>query len=212
LTDCVRTGRSAETLGPGWVNAFIAAMDRGAKERVGVVVEAIGTGGIKRMLDLGGGSGAFSLAFARAIPELKAEILDFSDVIPLTEENIRKAGLVDRVTARIGDVLHDPLGENYDLILASQVTHAFSAEENRELFQRTYHALAPKGRMVVQDFILNPSKTAPRAAALFSLNMLAGSRAGGSYSEPEYTSWMQSAGFADVRRLSPSGLMVGVRA
>jgi (2Fe-2S) ferredoxin/predicted O-methyltransferase YrrM len=212
LTDCVRTGRSAETRGPGWVNAFIAAMDRGAKERVGVVVEAIGTGGIKRMLDLGGGSGAFSLAFARAIPELKAEILDFSDVIPLTEENIRKAGLVDRVTARIGDVLHDPLGENYDLILASQVTHAFSAEENRELFQRTYHALAPKGRMVVQDFILNPSKTAPRAAALFSLNMLAGSRAGGSYSEPEYTSWMQSAGFADVRRLSPSGLMVGVRA
>ena len=116
------------------MNAFIAAMDRGAEERVGVVVEAIGTGGIKFMLDLGGGSGAFSRAFARAIPELKAEILDFSDVIALTEENIRKAGLMDRVTARIGDVVHDPLGENCDLILASQVLTRFPAKRTANCF------------------------------------------------------------------------------
>jgi hypothetical protein len=84
---------------------------------------------------------------------------------------------------------------------------------NRELFQRTYHGLASRGRMVVQDFILNPSKTAPRVAGpVLSECMLAGSRAGSIYSEPEYTSWMQSAGFADVRRLAPSGLMVGVLA
>lgn len=210
LTACVRAGTSEETRSPSWVKDFIAAMDRGAKERAGAVISATGRK-IRRMLDLGGGSGAYSIAFARAIPELRAEIRDLGEVIPLTQENIRKAGLSDRITARVSDVLKDPLGENYDLILASQVTHAFSPKENRDLFQRSYHALAPKGQMVVQDFILEPDKTSPRIATLFALNMLAGTRAGCSYSEPEYTNWLQNAGFTDVRRVRPGGLMIGVR-
>jgi (2Fe-2S) ferredoxin/predicted O-methyltransferase YrrM len=217
LTECVRVGTSVETRArdDNWVKAFIAAMDRNAKERSGALVKAIGTKGIKRMLDLGGGSGAYSIALARAIPGLKAEILDLSDVVPLAQENIRKAGLADRITTRPGDMLRDLLGENYDLILVSAICHMFSPEENRELFQRTYNALAPKGQLVVQDFILEPSKTAPRAAALFSLNMLVATQAGSSYSEPEYTNWLRSAGFSDVRRVrlpGPGGLMIGVRA
>jgi (2Fe-2S) ferredoxin/predicted O-methyltransferase YrrM len=210
LTACVRAGTSGETRSPSWVKDFITAMDRGAKERVGAVIHATGRK-LGRMLDLGGGSGAYSIAFARAIPELKAEILDLGEVIPLTRVNIQKAGLSDRISARVGDVLRDPLGENYDLILASQVTHAFSVEENRELFRRAYHALAPEGQIVVQDFILEPDKTAPRVAALFALNMLAGTRAGCTYSEPEYTSWLQDAGFTEVRRVRPGGVMIGVR-
>jgi predicted O-methyltransferase YrrM len=217
LTECVRGGTSVEARSreDNWVTAFSAAMDRNAKERVGAVVKAIGTRGIKRMLDLGGGSGAYSIAFARAVPGLKSEILDLDDVVPLAQENIRKAGLADHISARVGDLLSDPLGENYDMILASAICHMFSPEQNRKLFQRAYNALAPKGQVVVQDFILEPSKTAPRAAALFSLNMLVGTRAGSSYSEPEYTSWLRKAGFSDVRPVrlpGPSGLMIAVRA
>lgn len=217
LTECVRAGTSVTTRDrdDNWVKAFIAAMDRNARERAGAVVKAVGAGGIKRMLDLGGGSGAYSIAFARAIPELKSEILDLGEVVPLTQENIQKAGLADRIRTRVGDMLHDPLGKNYDLVLASAICHMFSEEENRGLFQRAYNALAPKGQFVVQDFILEPSKTAPRAAALFSLNMLVGTRAGSTYSEPEYASWLRDAGFTDVRRVrlpGPSGLMIGGRA
>ena len=217
LTECVLAGTSVGTRSreDNWVKAFIAAMDRNAKERADAVVKAVGTSGIKRMLDLGGGSGAYSIAFARAIPGLKAEILDLGDVVPLAQENIRKAGLSDRITTRVGDMLRDPMGENHDLILASAICHMFSPEENHELFQRAYCGLAPRGQLDVQDFILEPSKTAPRAAALFSLNMLVGTRAGSSYSEPEYASWLRNAGFSDVRRVrlaGPSGLMIGVRA
>ena len=216
LTECVLAGSSVETRSheDNWVKAFIAAMDRNAKERAGTVVKAIGTSGIKRMLDLGGGSGAYSIAFAQAIPGLKSEILDLAEVIPLAQENVRKAGLADRITTRVGDMLRDPLGENYDLILVSAICHMFSPDENRELFQQAYKALAPKGQMVVQDLILEPNKTAPRAAALFSLNMLVGTRAGSSYSEPEYASWLCGAGLSDVRRVrlpGPTGLMIGVR-
>jgi (2Fe-2S) ferredoxin/predicted O-methyltransferase YrrM len=217
LTECVRAGTPVQTSGreDNWVTPFIAAMDRNAKERAGAVVKAIGRSGFKRMLDLGGGSGAYSIALARAIPGLQSEILDTRDVVPLAQEYVRKAGLADRITTRVGDMLRDPLGEDYDLILVSAICHMFSPAENRALFERAYNALAPDGQLVVQDFILEPSKTAPRAAALFSLNMLVGTRSGSSYSEPEYASWLGDAGFADVRRVrlpGPSGLMIGVRA
>jgi (2Fe-2S) ferredoxin/predicted O-methyltransferase YrrM len=216
LTDCVRAGTSVAARGreDKWVSDFIAAMDRNAKERAGALVRAVGTSGIKRMLDLGGGSGALSIAFASAAPGLTSEILDLADVVPLAQDYIRRAGFADRITTRVGDMLRDPLGEKYDLILISAICHMFSPEENRRLFQRAYTALASGGRLVVQDFILEPSKTAPRAAALFSLNMLVGTRAGSSYSEPAYASWLRDADFSDVRRVrlpGPAGLMIAVR-
>ena len=217
LTECVLAGTSVQprVRDGSWTKPFIAAMDRSAKERAGAVVKAIAGSGIKRMLDLGGGSGAYSIVFARAIPGLTSEILDTADVVPLAQEYIRNAGLADRVTTRVGDMLRDPLGTNYDLVLVSAICHMFSPTENRDLFLYAYNALAPRGQIVVQDFILEPEKTAPRVAALFSLNMLVGTRAGSSYSEPEYASWLRDAGFSDVRRVrlpGPSGLMIGVRA
>src|SRR5271166_3684265 len=215
LTECVRAGTQPRVGHGDWTNAFIAAMDRNAKERAGAVVKALAPYEFQRVLDLGGGSGAYSIALARAVPGLKAEILDTSDVVPLTREYIRKARLANRISARVGDMLSDPLGEGYDLVLVSAICHMFSADENRTLFERALNALAPKGRIVVQDFILEPDKTAPRAAALFALNMLVGTTAGSTYSEPEYANWLRDAGFTEVRRVrlpGPSGLMIGVRA
>jgi (2Fe-2S) ferredoxin/SAM-dependent methyltransferase len=216
LTDAVKAGTAVDTSGrdAGWVTAFIAAMDRNARERANSVVKAVGADGIGRMLDMGGGSAAYSIAFARAVPQLNSVVLDLGEVVPLAQENIQLAGLADRIAVQQGDMLRDPLGVNYDLVLASAICHMFSPEENRRLFQRVYSALAPRGRFVVQDFILEPNKTAPRQAALFSLNMLVGTRAGSSYSEAEYAAWLQETGFSDVRRVylpGPGDLMIGVR-
>jgi len=64
----------------------------------------------------------------------------------------------------------------------------------------------------VQDFILNPDKTGPQHAALFSLNMLVSTDSGASYSEFEYTNWMKAAGFTEICRINlpgPSDLIVG---
>ena len=176
--------------------------------------DAVGTDGIQRVLDLGGGSGAYSIAFVRANPRATAEVLDLPDVIPLTQEYIRRAGLADRVHARAGDMLRDSLGTGFDLVLVSAICHMFSPEENRSLFQRAHAALAPGGRLLVQDFILEPEKTAPRFATLFSLNMLVGTVGGASYSEQEYALWLTEAGFSEVNRVrlpGPAGLMIGRR-
>ena len=216
LTDAVRRGtrvptdrdRSAQS-----TRNFIDTMQRNAKDRAPLVVKALGTSGVRRILDLGGGSGAYSIAFAKASPDIKCEILDVAEVLSITNGYVQKAGTSTQINLRTGDMLQDDFGSGYDLIMLNAICHMFSEEQNQELFCRAHKALAPQGRLVVQDFILNPEKTGPQQAALFSLNMLVNTEAGASYSEPEYTSWMKAAGFGDVRRINlpgPSALIVGL--
>ncbi|MGD0790375.1 MAG: methyltransferase [Terriglobales bacterium] len=198
---------------PEWTCNFIAGMQRSAKDRAPLVVKTLGTAGVRRILDLGGGSGAYSIAFAKASPDVQCEILDIPEVVPLTTEYVSRAGVLAQVSLRTGDMLQDDFGSGYDIIMLNAICHMFSEEQNRDIFRRAHQALAPNGRLVVQDFILNPDKTGPQHAALFSLNMLVSTDAGASYSEFEYTHWMKAAGFTEVRRINlpgPSDLIVGL--
>jgi predicted O-methyltransferase YrrM len=207
-------GREAAARGDDWTQAFIAAMHRNASERAGAVVRAVGAAEVRRMLDVGGGSGAYSIAFAKANPELAADILDLAEVGPIAQGHIERAGVADRVRVRTGDLRVDKLGQGYDLVFVSAICHMLDENENRDLLGRCRDALRPGGRIVVQEFILEPDKTAPKSAALFALNMLVGTRAGSAYSEPEYAAWLAEAGFRDVCRVrlpGPAGLMIATR-
>ncbi len=219
LTDCVRAGTAVArdeiaSRGQEWTEAFIAAMHRNASERAPLVVRAVGAENVRRMLDVGGGSGAYSIAFAQANPALQADILDLSTVEPIAQRHIEAAGVVDRVKVRAGDLRRDSLGEGYDLVFVSAICHMLSSRENFDLLRRGREALRPGGRIVIQDFILEADKTAPRFAALFALNMLVGTSGGSSYSEPEYTTWLGEAGFREIRHVrlpGITGLMIGSR-
>src|SRR5208337_1866384 len=216
LTDAVRSGMRipiSRDHTPEWTRSFITGMQRNAKDRAPLVVKALGTAGVRRILDLGGGSGAYSIAFAKASSDLRCEILDVPEVVPLTTAYVNKAGVSAQVSLRSGDMLTDDLGSGYDIIMLNAICHMFSEEQNQQLFRRARKALAPNGRLVVQDFILNSDKTAPLHAALFSLNMLVATDQGASYNETEYSGWMKNAGFADIFRIKlpgPSDLIVGL--
>lgn len=214
LTEAVRRGTRVpvDRDQPGWTQNFIAGMQRNAKHRAPLMVKNLGTAGIRRILDLGGGSGAYSIAFAKASPDVHCDILDLPDVVPLTLEYVKNAGVSTQISFRPGDMLRDDLGSNYDVIMLNAICHMFSEEQNQQLFRRARHALAPRGRLAMQDFILNNEKTGPQHAALFALNMLVGTEAGASYSEAEYAAWMKAAGFSAVSRINlpgPSDLIVG---
>ena len=212
LTECVRTGTATpEERGAEGTEAFIAAMHNNARQRAVPLAGAVAAGA-SRMLDVGGGSGAYAIAFAQANPQLRAEVFDQPAVLAIAERHIREAGLEDRVSTRVGDLRTDEFGGGYDLVLISAICHMLSEEENRDLLARACRALAPAGRIVIQDFLLRADKTGPRAAALFSLNMLVNTRSGASYSEDEYTRWLREAGFGEVRRVpmaGPAGVLVG---
>ncbi len=219
LTEAVQKGTAAgyeemSERGEDWTESFIAAMHRNAAERAPMVVLSAGARGARRMLDVGGGSGAYSIAFAKANEQLSVDLLDLPAVLPIAQSHIENAGLSGRVKTRAGDLRTDGFGSGYDMVLVSQICHMLSRAENRDLLRRCFQALNAGGRLVIQEFILEADKTAPKSAALFSLNMLVGTAAGASYSEPEYTEWLREAGFKDINRVrlpGPSGLMIGIR-
>jgi (2Fe-2S) ferredoxin/SAM-dependent methyltransferase len=219
LTACVREGTSVTARqGPRrddeWTTAFIAAMHKNARLRAPLVVQAVGLEGVRRVLDLGGGSGAYSIAFAEARPDLTAEILDLATVVPIAERHIAEAGLAGRVKTRVGDLHDDAYGTGYDLVFVSAICHMNSPDENRAMLAKAFAALSPAGRVVIQDFVLTADKTGPRTGALFALNMLVGTRAGSAYSEDEYLGWLREAGFAEPRRASlpgPTDLVIARR-
>ena len=219
LTDCVRAGtavghREMAERGEDWTKPFIAAMHRNAAERAPLVVQAVGPAAGERLLDVGGGSAAYSIAFAQAHAKLHATVLDLATVLPIAQGHINAAGLADRVQTRAGDLRSDPLGRGFTLVLVSAICHMLSPADNQDLLRRCFKALEPQGRVVIQDFILEPDKTAPKQAALFALNMLVGTPAGSTYSDEEYTAWLREAGFHEVRQIrlpGPSSLMLGVK-
>jgi SAM-dependent methyltransferase len=217
LTECVRTGttlgrRSAGT--DDWTVAFIAAMHANASRRAEAVVGAVDAARVRKMLDVGGGSGAYSIAFAQSNPALAAEILDIGDVVPIARRYIAEAGVADRVTVREGDLRTSDFGTGFDLVLISAICHMLSEDENRALVAKAYAALGAGGRIVISDFILDPDRAGPRMAAMFALNMLVGTRRGNSYTEQEYAAWMRESGFGGTRRVAlpgPAHLMIGAR-
>lgn len=203
LTECVRSGTTARQPGrreADGIEAFIGAMHTRALLVADRLVAAVGTQGTCRMLDLGGGAGTFALAFARANPRLRAEVLDRPDVVPIAARHIAEAGLADRVAAREGDLRTDAFGEGYDLLLASAVCHLFDEAGNQDFLHRCACALVPGGRLVVRDFLLDPDRAGPKEAALFALNMLVSTTRGNVYTEAQYRAWLTAAGFGSIER------------
>ena len=138
LTEVVRTGEPAQrremhARGDDWTVPFIAAMHRNAALRAPALVKSVGTTGVRRFLDIGGGSGAYSIAFAREAPALEAEVFDLATVVPIARRHAEEAGLDTRVHTRVGDLRRDSFGEGLDLALLSAICHMLGPDENPRL-------------------------------------------------------------------------------
>jgi 2-polyprenyl-3-methyl-5-hydroxy-6-metoxy-1,4-benzoquinol methylase len=152
------------------------------------------------VLDVGGGSGAFAMAFVRAQAGISATIFDLPNVLSLTQKYIEQERLADKIKTVAGDYMVDELGSGFDLVFLSAIIHSNSAEENRKLIRKCAQALIPRGQVVVQDFIMDADRTSPVHGAFFALNMLVGTEAGDTYTESEVRSWMEEAELSNLIR------------
>jgi predicted O-methyltransferase YrrM len=184
-----------------WLTPFIAAMHYNSSAKAPSVIGLIDIRDVKQVLDVGGGSGAYSIAFCRADPEIETTVLDLPNVIPLTQKYIEDAEMTHRIKTVRGDYHCDDLGEEFDLVFLSAVIHSNSPEENAALMSKCRKSLKPCGQIVIQDFIVDPTRTSPPHAALFALNMLVATDAGDTYTEAEVRGWLETAGFRDVKRV-----------
>ena len=135
------------------------------------------------------------MAFLRACPGAEATLFDLPEVIPLAERRLAAEGLRGRVRLVAGDYMADPLPAGADLAWVSAIIHSLPREENRRLFASIHRALVPGGTIAVRDVVMEPDRTRPPMGALFAVNMLVGTEAGGTFTFEEIREDLESAGF-----------------
>jgi 2-hydroxy-4-(methylsulfanyl)butanoate S-methyltransferase len=126
----------------------------------------------RRLLDVGGGSGAFSITLCRRFPDLTATILDFPSVEPAAHDFVRQAGMTQRIAFMPGNALVTPWPGGQDAILMSYLLSAVSAHGVDQLLARAFAALVPGGRIVLHDFMVDDDGRGPATAALWLVNAL----------------------------------------
>lgn len=205
LTKVVKSGKSADPAeindrGEGWLFPFINAMHDRAIKLAPVQLANIDLSGIKTILDVGGGSGAYSMEFISKKPELEATVFDLPNVVPITKKFIEKEGYSDKIKTFTGDYTKDDLPKGYDLVFLSAIIHSNSLEINQDLIKKCYSALNTKGKIIIMDWIMSNDRTQPTSGAIFAINMLVGTEAGDCFTEQEVAEMLTTAGFEDISK------------
>lgn len=183
---------------PGANRNFILAMAEVSRHRVAPILDLLPLASARRFCDLGGGPGHFACEAARRYPGLQVVLVDLPLTVQVAREQIAASGLEGRVTTRACDFYVESeldLGGPADLVLISQVLHAEGPEENRALLRKLAPQVPPGGTVAVVENLVDESRTAPLAGALFAVNMLAGTERGRTYTAGEISSWLAEAGF-----------------
>ena len=150
------------------------------------------------LLDLGGGSGAYTVAILQRYPHLRAVIFDLPQVCRLAEEVICQEGLAERVRIVAGDYEHDALPPGPDVVLWSGNLHASSPESCRRVLTKLHALLPPTGMVLIHDYLLDDSHAAPLIPALLALHLTLVSEHGQVYSGAELCALLIQAGFAEI--------------
>ena len=197
-----------------WVDSFIAAMHYRGIKQAKLIAMMIDLSNSKKILDVGGGSAAFSMEIVKRNPAIKATVLDLPHVIPLTKNYVEQEGLINNFDFIEGNYLSQDFGKDYDIILLSAIVHINSYEQNKMIIRKCADALNQNGIVIINDFIMNEDRTQPYHGAIFSINMLVGTASGDTYTEEEMKEWFKSAGFSKIERKKTSfasDLMIGTK-
>lgn len=165
----------------------------------------------RSLLDIGGGTGSWSIAAAQVHPELHCTVLDLPVVVGVAEERIASAGLNARVHAVACDVQTDPLPEGHDTFLIANLVHYWSPQEN-QAFLRRVRSVAPEGaRLLLADFWTDSTHTQPVHAALMAGEFAVHMDHGDVYSVEELSGWLAETGWrflSHVPLAGPQSLIV----
>ena len=208
LDEVVQTGKPARKARGH--EAFILGMHDVSALRAPALMRALPLKGRSRVLDMGGGPGTYAAHMARR--GLDVTVFDVPETGPIFRKVMRREG-VTGVKFKGGDFFTDPLGKGYDLALMSQILHMFSPADNVRLLTRAHAALSPGGVAVVQELPIEPTRTHPPHAAIFSINMLVNTAGGRAYHHDEIAAWLAEAGFTRtrVKRTSDTVLVMGTK-
>jgi len=212
LTDIVRGGtKSLAERGTFFrgeeLKAFIGAMHAVSAPRAEEMITTINPGQSKALLDLGGASGTYTIAFLKNSPEMKATLFDLPNVIELAQDRLEKEELLDRVNLIGGDYLNDEIPQGHDLAFLSAIIHSNSYEQNVSLYKKVFSSLIRGGRIIIRDHVMESDRIHSQDGAIFAVNMLVATEGGRTYTLDEIRTGLSQAGFENIRQLKKSDRM-----
>jgi precorrin-6B methylase 2 len=164
-----------------------------------------------RVLDLGAGSGVWGIALAQASPKVLVTAVDMPGVLAVTQKAAQRFGVADQFAYLSADIFQDDLGRGFSIATLGHILHMAGSDTNRSLLDRIFASLAPGGTLAIGEFVVNEDRMGPVGPLAFAVNMLVHTQHGNAYTFGEIRSWLQEAGFVNVRTLAapaPSPLIL----
>ena len=200
-----------------FAESFTAAMDcRGRVLGPGLAAALAGSqpkNPPHRLLDVGGGSGVYSIAVARSFPQARATVLEAAPVDRIARRTISAARLGGRIDVVTADMFTDSWPADHDTHLFSNVIHDWNESDCRLLLGRSVAALPDSGRLLIHDMLLDDDKSGPLWAAEYSV-LLTTVTQGRLYSAKEIGSWLTDLGLvimAQVPTALGRSVLIGKR-
>ena len=159
-----------------------------------VLAEAFPLYGCRVLLDVGGGTGLYSIAYLQHNPEMTAIVWDRPEVLKVTHELAEAYGVADRLECRSGDMFSDPVPHGADAVLFSNVLHDWDVPDCKALLGRIAEALPAGRKVLIHDVFLHDAMDGPLPVALYSAALFSLTE-GRAYSAGEYRAWLEEAGF-----------------
>lgn len=162
------------------------------------LAEAFDFSRYKRVLDLGGGTGAMSIGLCKTNENLRATVFDLPENVRKADDFISKSNLQNRIETVGGDLTKDDLPADFDVALLANLVSVFDAETNKKLLADIYRKLPAGGACIISGWILDENRLAPEISALFCLEDICWQSPDVEKNFSVYKSWLEAAGFRDI--------------
>jgi len=168
----------------------------------------------KKILDLGGGTGAVSIALCRSYPKLEALVFDLPENIEVAKKLVEKEEASNRISLIEGDFKEDNLPDDFDTVLLANFMAVADAEDNKRLLKKLYEKLPARGVCILSGWIIDDSHLAPQLSVLFCLEDICWNAPDVERNEKIYTEWLEEAGFSEIKcetYLEPTKMLYGLK-
>lgn len=191
-------------IAPELAQAIAAYMHANCLPAAVVAAQCAGLTNTRKLLDVGSGSGCFSIAFAQAHANLRCTLMDLQAMCDVALGYAKAAGVEDRIDSRTVDMFRQPWPRGYDAIFFSNIFHDWDFDTCAMLTRKAYEALPSGGRILLHEMLLDDTHDGPSTAVAFSFYMLLSTK-GQQFTAAELRTLLSDAGFSNVGVVAAHG-------
>lgn len=163
------------------------------------LAEKIDLSSSRRILDAGGGSGGLAVGLCECCPEANITIAELPSVVPITRTFISNAGMAHKINVIATDITEQPPEGRYDTAIVRSFLQVLSPKNAANALKSIRKAILSNGSIYIVGHFLDDTRSFPHESVLHNLMFLNLYEDGQAYTEKNYRSWIEAAGFGDIR-------------